>query len=474
MSQGANRSPDQARKKLTSFLPVDGDPVSTPEPVDQPGLWVGAAKIDITPPPDLMPARLLGVNDPIHVRAVVLDDEGARAAFVSVDLIGLTDAVWSEVSRRVEDQHGIEADHLILTATHTHSVPSDLGPSFVDAIVDSVGQAAAGVRPALLAAGSGTCHINVNRNLFDPVTHRWREGRNDHGPSDKRVSVLRFTDRQGEPIAVVFNYAVHAVVTGMLDQISADIPGAAATYIEDSLGPDTVALFTSGCAGDQNPLYYQQTFDLRARRVCEHTARGIDIANSMPAGGEGLDRDDPTVARLMDEQRSITSSLGVMLAEEVLDVVRTHCDRPRSSVTISGRHRTISLPGRRRTDTGRAGQAGTYVDAALVPLRVGLLHLDDIAIGVVDAELFTEIGLRFRQESPARHSLVCTLSNGRAPSGYVASNSAGGFHTFEVLSSHLRPGYAETAIVDGLIDLLDDVRKAGSRSTGQRQASIPG
>ena len=40
-----------------------------------------------------------------------------------------------------------------------------------------------------LAAGSGTCHINVNRNFFDPVTHQWREGRNDEGPSDKTVDV---------------------------------------------------------------------------------------------------------------------------------------------------------------------------------------------------------------------------------------------------------------------------------------------
>ena len=74
-------------------------------------------------------------------------------------------------------------------------------------------------------------------------------------------------------------------------------------------------------------------------------------------------------------------------------------------------------------------------------------------MGSVDAELFTEIGQRFRRESPAKHSLVITLCSGRSPAGYVASNTAGGFHTFEVLSSRLQPGFAETLITDTLLDL---------------------
>lgn len=418
-----------------------------------PRLRAGAAKIDITPEPAQLPAHVLGVADRIHVRALVVDDGTSRAALVSVDVIGLTTELWREVARRVELGSGVAADHLLLFASHTHSVQGELGAGFVEAIVASVQQAVDALRPATLAVGTGECHVNVNRNFFDPATHRWREGRNDQGPSDKTVTVLRFSGPDGTPIAVLYHHAVHAVVTGLLDLISADLPGVASTHVEQALGHGAVALWASGCAGDQNPVFYQQTLDLRALRIAEHTARGVDISNEMPVGGVGLDRDDPVVARLMAEQRAIVTALGVVLAEEVLAVARDRCDLPRPALEISSTQRVVHAPGRRRTDTGRAGRPGTYVEDAPVPLRVGMLGLGDVAVGSVDAELFTEIGQRFRRESPARHSLVVTLCNGRSPSGYVASNTAGGFHTFEVLSSRLQPGFAETLVVDTLLDL---------------------
>ena len=79
---------------------------------------------------------------------------------------------------------------------------------------------------------------------------RW-EGANREGPSDKTVAVLTFERLDGTPIAVYYNYAVHAVITGQLDQVSGDIPGAASRYIEDSFDDNVVALWSSGAAGDQ-------------------------------------------------------------------------------------------------------------------------------------------------------------------------------------------------------------------------------
>lgn len=418
-----------------------------------PRLRVGASAVDVTPSADGLPAPFTGIDGRIFARAVVIDDGSTRAALVSVDVLGLTGEVWAEIARRVESDHDVPVDHLVLSATHTHSVPSDLGPTMIDGIVDAVGRAAGALTPATLSVGLGTCHINVNRTLFDTSIGQWREGRNDIGPSDKTLAVLLFRHPDGRPLAVWYQYAVHAVVTGLRDLIGPDIPGAAAEHLESTLGPGVVALFSSGCAGDQNPTVYRQTVELRALRVAEYAARGIDIANDMPPGGVGLDRDDPTVARLLDEQRRVAEALGLALAEEVLAVIADRCDRPRQALRLVGSQQVLSLPGRRRTDRGRAGRPGEYVDADPVPLRIGVLRLGDVVLGTVDAELFTEIGQRFRRESPARYSLLSTLTNGWAPSGYVASNTAAGFHTFEVLASRLQPGHAEGAIVTTLLDL---------------------
>ena len=56
-----------------------------------------------------------------------------------------------------------------------------------------------------------------------------------------------------------------------------------------------VAVWSLGAAGDQNPIYFQQTYDLRDIRTKEYASRGIDISNAMPPGGQGLDRKDPAV-----------------------------------------------------------------------------------------------------------------------------------------------------------------------------------
>ena len=56
---------------------------------------------------------------------------------------------------------------------------------------------------------------------------------------------------------------MHGVTVGQLDKVSADAPGEVSKYIEDSLDDKAVALWSSGAAGDQNPIYYQQTYDLR-------------------------------------------------------------------------------------------------------------------------------------------------------------------------------------------------------------------
>ncbi len=53
------------------------------------------------------------------------------------------------------------------------------------------------------------------------------------------------------PIAVYYNYAVHGVINGQLDQVSGDIPGATSRYIEDSLDNEAVAVWSTGASGDQ-------------------------------------------------------------------------------------------------------------------------------------------------------------------------------------------------------------------------------
>ena len=421
-------------------------------------LRAGAAKVDVTPAPGELPKTYDGVLDHLYSRAIVVDNGSAGAALISIDAGAVPDAVWSGVSQQVEKDLGIPARNILLTATHTHSVPGQAGPDYVGKIVESVRMAKERLTPARVGFGTGVSYINVNRNIIDPKTRRWWEGPNYDGPSDKTVAVMKFETLTGEPIAVYYNYAMHAVTVGQLDLVSADAPGTTSKYIEDSLDNKVVALWSSGAAGDQNPVYFQQTFDLRDIRIKDYAKRGIDISNAMPPGGQGLNKKDPEVMKLMDQQKQMIVSMGQFLGEEVLHVMRG-MERTDSDAQIYGGVKTVSCPGRTRTNDGRAGYEGTYKDADPVEIKLGLLRVGDIAIGAVNAEVLNLIAQRLKKESPYTATMMATLTNGMARSGYIPNDAAYGMDTFEVLSSRLKPGCAEGAIVNGILDLMTESRR---------------
>jgi hypothetical protein len=421
-------------------------------------LKAGAAKVDVTPAASELPQNYEGILDHLYSRAIVLDNGTTIAALISLDAGSVPEQIWQNVTRQVESELGIPAKNILITATHTHSVPGQQASRYVPKIVESVRLAKQRLAPARVGYGTGVSYINVNRNIIDPQTKRWWEGPNYDGPSDKTVAVVKFETLSGDPIAVYYNYAMHGVAAGQLDLVSGDAPGTTSAYIEDSFDDKIVALWSSGASGDQNPLYYQQTYDLREIRIKEYASRGIDISNSMPPGGQGLNKKDPKVAKLMNQQKQMILSMGQFLGEEVMHVMHG-MERMESSIQIEARQKTVQCPGRQRTDSGRAGFPGTYKDAAPVDIRLGLLKVGDIAIGAVNAEVFNLIAQRLKRESPYARTMMATLTNGSAPSGYIPNDAAYGMYTFEVVSSRLQPGCAESAIVNGILDLMAELPK---------------
>jgi neutral ceramidase len=253
--------------------------------VAKPGpLRVGAAKVDITPAPNELPKQYLGVLDHVYSRAIVIDNGEATAALVTVDVILMPDPIWKRLSDRISAELGIPVKNIVLAGTGTHSVPIGgmmPGPASAappttpidDKIVNSVKLAKQNLQPARMSYGTGMSYINVNRDIIDPKTHNWWEGPNYDGTSDKGVEVIKFESLSGDPIAVYYNYAVFNVITGTLDLVSGDITGASSRYIEESLDNKAVAAFSLGAHGDQNPIFFQQTFDLREIRINDYAMR---------------------------------------------------------------------------------------------------------------------------------------------------------------------------------------------------------
>ena len=119
--------------------------------------------------------------------------------------------------------------------------------------------------------------------------------------------------------------------------------------------------------------------------------------------------------------------MGQFLGEEV-HVRDARHRAPGSRGAARRRRHDVTCPGRERTNDGRAGFEGTYKDAAPVDIRLGLLRVGDVMIGAVNAEVFNPIAQRLKRESPFKATMMTTLTNGSARSGYIPDDERTAIH----------------------------------------------
>jgi neutral ceramidase len=120
-------------------------------------LRAGAAKADITPVK--WPISLVGsfsdrkatkMYDPLHARALVLDDGITRIAMVVVDNCLVPREVFDDAKQRAEIASGIPTDRILVSATHTHSAPAaksstgigySVDPDYIDHFKNGIAEA---------------------------------------------------------------------------------------------------------------------------------------------------------------------------------------------------------------------------------------------------------------------------------------------------------------------------------------------
>jgi neutral ceramidase len=429
-------------------------------------LKVGAARVDVTPPvnPEYPPLGKYDVEK-LHIRAIVLDNGVTRAALIGADLSGLSEEVYTTVAPLIAAELNCPKENIIMSATHTHSGiaagppppgrPVMVAKPTVDAIMVAVKQSKAKLKPAKVGFGTGAAYLNVNRDVISSTTRLWTQAANLEGPSDKTLAVVMFTDLQGTPIATYVNYAMHPI-NGYLGGITlADYPGAASRYVEKAFGDEMVMIFCQSASGDQNPLWIRPgTNALASKSGVKITGWDLireDVEGPLRDGKVPHGKLDPKVAENLEHWMD---ALGTIVGEESIRVM-TNIRQLDSNIRIWGGQEIVSIPGRKRTNTGREGAPGTYEDGPNVDVRLGVLGIGNIALTSADAEIYNIFAQHLKKASPMTNTVMVTLANGRANSGYIIDDASYGRYTFQVLGASLKPGYAEQAIVGGLVNMIN-------------------
>lgn len=239
-------------------------------------IWLGTAKIDITPDfpvplagfadrQKLGPAE--GISQRLFARVFLFTSEGRKqvsSLFISADLIWWGSDRIPSLKQRIKEQFGIHEEHIILHATHTHSGPqtselftTPLGQcviSYVEkleaALLKGIAEARRNLEAVHIQAGLGECRIGINRRIRKQ--EQMELAPNEHGIVDPEVNVLLFRRLEGSIKALFVHYTCHPVITRE-NLVSSEFCGVAMGLVEQALGDDVVSAYLQGCCGDINP-----------------------------------------------------------------------------------------------------------------------------------------------------------------------------------------------------------------------------
>jgi neutral ceramidase len=257
------------------------------------------------------------------------------------------------------------------------------------------------------------------------------------GPTDPAVPVVYVETPGGKPIAAYVNYALHLDTTGGM-QFSADYSYMLGKVLRETKSQDLVEIFTIGCAGNVNHLDVtsdqpQSGYAQSARIGAVLAAAVLKAIHHAPVADvpfihvstEIVPLATPEVTPKEAEWAQVTAAnFGKPDAPAFLDLVRAAKDME-----------VIALHGR-------------PLEAEVQVIALG----DRIAFVGLPGEIFTELGLTLKQDSPYANTIIAELANGAL--GYIPNRQAYAEGAYEVVSSRCAPGSGELLMNSALRQLI--------------------
>jgi hypothetical protein len=251
----------------------------------------GAAQVDITPPL----GTILGVDftmhyarfihDPVHSKALVLEDGKHRIAIVIVDICIMDTDLMDDVKMSIYRETGILRENILLASNHNHASGDVVGllggavdiayrKKLPGLILKSVVDACGKLKPAMMATGCVdvpefvVCRRYIMKEGYEnlnPITGEAEKVKTnpfgaEHmikgraGMVDPGLGFLAVRGLDGMWISVLGNYSLHYSADWHVDSITADYFGEFSRRIKEKLnaGTEFIGIMSNGTSGDIN------------------------------------------------------------------------------------------------------------------------------------------------------------------------------------------------------------------------------
>lgn len=444
-------------------------------------LRAGAAATDITPIE--WPVRLIGnfgitmskeAHDPLHVRAIVLEDGGVKIAIALVDSCYVKREELDRAKALASKRTGIPAARMLISATHTHSAPPSratqgnaLEERYVERLVTQAADAIAQANSRLAPARIGWTVIPVPDELFN---RRWfmkpgtippdpygqttdiarmnpPAGSKDlihpAGPTDPGFSVVSLQTADGKPLALLANYSLHYVGGIGGNMVSADYFGEFSKQVAEKLAPGQpfVAMLTNGTSGDVNNIDF-----VHPRPRMEPFQRIREVAGKLATHA---------VEAAAKIQYNNNTPIRMAQSELRLRYRKPTPEQLKFAQAALKEPDDTKLPRNAKAYAERAIRLHEGPESADIILQA--VRIGELGIATSPLETFTEIGLAIKELSPMPTTFTIELANGHY--GYLPTPrhyALGGYETW--LGTNNLEKESATKILKQILALLNQVR----------------
>jgi hypothetical protein len=384
-----------------------------------------------------------GVNDWLLSSALYLSDGREAVILISNDVIYVSKASVARVRSRISGQTGVQASHILIAATHTHSGPvtvdclssanDPLVPKtdaqylryWEDRMVQVACEAVARAVPAeagwVRADGTG---VGSNR-------------RNPSGPADPEIPVLAVKTPEGEWIACLLVCNMHPTVLHEDSKLySGDFPAFTRDILQKQyFGCECPVLYFTGAAGNQSPRHVTKSNTFaEARRLGEIIARstGEAIRNNLIARSHLLVSCRQAFVEL--PRRVFPSvewaEINRNRAQERFEILRNTSENRQKTrtaeVDLFGAEETLFLA--KQAALG----AIEKIYPACMPAEIQLIRVGERSLAAWPGEIFVEYAIGLKEKYP--DVFPVTLANGDLQ-GYIATEEAEKGHYYEASNS---------------------------------------
>lgn len=262
----------------------------------------GTCTVDITPkhPVELAAYKKNRGNEPFQqiadqIKAACFYIKFKHASFLifSADLIWFADDISELIRADISRKLGIKPEHILLSATHTHSSPQLIERGEYYGRTDETYIKFLKKQLLLCASeaveNAKSCTLNyseISANSL-PVINRIQFGKNLFNrkttcfsspnparPKDAFIRCLYFLDEGNAVNGILYNTSVHPVFH-KANAISADFPGEVRSSLKKHFGTHTEVGFLQGFAGDLRP-------DFTDHAITEKLKNGLQYGKYAP------------------------------------------------------------------------------------------------------------------------------------------------------------------------------------------------